>query len=77
MLVFDLFGNKADKKEIGLLFHHVVFFYPMWLLLSFIFLGVGCIEIVSILFRIISLSFRLYGNVFGGENLIHSLGGLM
>ncbi|MEY3958040.1 MAG: hypothetical protein RJA37_643, partial [Verrucomicrobiota bacterium] len=33
--------------------------------------------IVSILFRIISLSFRLYGNVFGGENLIHSLGGLM
>lgn len=68
VLVFDLFGNKADKKEIGL---------PMWLLLSFIFLGVGCIEIVSILFRIISLSFRLYGNVFGGENLIHSLGGLM
>jgi F-type H+-transporting ATPase subunit a len=68
VLVFDLFGNKADKKEIGL---------PMWLMLSFIFLGVGGIEVVSILFRLISLSFRLYGNVFGGENLIHSLGGLM
>lgn len=67
VLVFDLFGNKSDKKEIGL---------PMWILLSFIFLGVGGIEVVSILFRLISLSFRLYGNVFGGENLIHSLGGI-
>ena len=67
VLVFDLFGNKSDKKEIGL---------PMWILLSFIFLGVGGIEVVSIAFRLISLSFRLYGNVFGGENLIHSLGGI-
>ena len=65
VLIFDLFGNKADKKEIGL---------PMWLLLSFIFIGVGGIEVISIFFRIISLSFRLYGNVFGGENLIHALG---
>ena len=67
VLIFDLFGNKADKKEIG---------FPMWILLSFIFLGVGGIEVVSIAFRLISLSFRLYGNVFGGENLIHALGGL-
>jgi F-type H+-transporting ATPase subunit a len=67
VLIFDLFGNKADKKETG---------FPMWILLSFIFLGVGGIELVSIAFRLISLSFRLYGNVFGGENLIHSLGGL-
>ena len=43
---------------------------------NLVFLGVGCIEVVSILFRLISLSFRLYGNVFGGENLIHSLGDL-
>lgn len=67
VLVHDLFGNKADKKESSL---------PMWILLSFIFLGVGCIEVVSILFRLISLSFRLYGNVFGGESLIHALGGI-
>ena len=67
MLIFDLFGNKADKKELS---------FPMWLMLSFIFLGVGGIEVVSIAFRLISLSFRLYGNVFGGENLIHSLGGI-
>ena len=68
VLVHDLFGNKSDKREIGL---------PMWLMLGFIFLGVGCIEVVSILFRLISLSFRLYGNVFGGENLIHALGGIV
>ena len=67
VLIFDLFGNKADKKELS---------FPMWIMLSFIFLGVGGIEVVSIAFRLISLSFRLYGNVFGGENLIHALGGI-
>ena len=67
VLIFDLFGNKADRKEIG---------WGMWIMLSFIFVGVGGIEVVSIAFRLISLSFRLYGNVFGGENLIHSLGGI-
>jgi F-type H+-transporting ATPase subunit a len=67
VLVFDLFGNKADKKEVGML---------MWVLLVPIFFAVGGIEVVSILFRLISLSFRLFGNVFGGENLIHALGGI-
>lgn len=67
VLVFDLFGNKADKKEVGML---------MWVLLIPIFFAVGGIEVVSIIFRLISLSFRLFGNVFGGENLIHSLGAL-
>ena len=66
-LIFDLFGNKADKKELSI---------PLWIMLSFIFLGVGGIEVVSIAFRLISLSFRLYGNVYGGENLIHALGGI-
>jgi len=67
VLVFDLFGNKADKKEVGML---------MWVLLVPIFFAVGGIEVVSIAFRLISLSFRLFGNVFGGENLIHALGGI-
>jgi len=67
VLIFDLFGNKADKKELSI---------PLWIMLSFIFLGVGGIEVVSIAFRLISLSFRLYGNVYGGENLIHALGGI-
>jgi len=67
VLLFDLFGNKADKKEVGMI---------MWVLLIPIFFAVGGIEVVSIAFRLISLSFRLFGNVFGGENLIHSLGGI-
>jgi F-type H+-transporting ATPase subunit a len=67
VLIFDLFGNKADKKEVGML---------MWVLLVPIFFAVGGIEVVSIAFRLISLSFRLFGNVFGGENLIHALGGI-
>ena len=64
VLIFDLFGNKADRKEVGLL---------MWVILIPIFFAVGGIEVVSIAFRLISLSFRLFGNVFGGENLIHAL----
>jgi F-type H+-transporting ATPase subunit a len=65
VLIFDLFGNKANKKEVGML---------MWVLLIPIFFAVGGIEVVSITFRLLSLSFRLFGNVFGGENLIHALG---
>ena len=34
------------------------------------------IEVVSIAFRPISLSFRLFGNVFGGENLLTSMTGM-
>jgi F-type H+-transporting ATPase subunit a len=64
VLIFDLFGNKANKKEVGMF---------MWVVLVPIFFAVGGIEVVSIAFRLISLSFRLFGNVFGGENLIHAL----
>ncbi len=67
-LVFDLFGNKANKKEVPAMLYHFLFF---------VFLGVGVIEVISILFRPISLSLRLYGNVFGGENLLHSVSGLL
>jgi F-type H+-transporting ATPase subunit a len=67
-LAYDLFGNKANKKEIPLIIYYFLFF---------IFMGVGFIEVISILFRPISLSLRLYGNVFGGENLLHSISGLM
>ena len=66
--VYELFGNKADKKETP-----AVIYYS----LIVVFIGVGFIEIVSILFRPISLSFRLYGNVFGGENLLTSMTGLI
>lgn len=62
--IWELFGNKADKKETPPAIY--AFLIP-------IFLGVGVIEIVSICFRPISLSFRLYGNVFGGESLLTSM----
>jgi len=65
--VWELFGNKADKKETPKV---------IYLLLAPIFLMVGVIEIVSIAFRPVSLSFRLFGNVFGGENLLTSMTGM-
>jgi F-type H+-transporting ATPase subunit a len=63
-LMYDLFGNKADRKEIG---------PAIYVALFFIFFAVGIIEVVSILLRPISLSFRLFGNVFGGENLLTNI----
>jgi F-type H+-transporting ATPase subunit a len=38
-----------------------------------IFLFVGVIEVISISFRPVSLSFRLYGNIFAGENILESM----
>jgi F-type H+-transporting ATPase subunit a len=38
-----------------------------------IFSLVGVLEVVSIAFRPVSLSFRLYGNVFAGENMLESM----
>lgn len=37
----------------------------------------GCLEVVSILFRPISLGFRLYGNVYAGENLLEAMSRLV
>ena len=42
-----------------------------------LFFAVGCLELLSIAFRPISLSFRLYGNIFAGENLLEALSGLV
>ncbi len=65
LILWDLFGNKADKKET-----------PGWLypFLTLVFLLVGCIEVFSIVIRPFTLSVRLFGNVFGGENLLHGPG---
>lgn len=65
LILWDLFGNKADKKET-----------PAWLypFLSLVFLVVGFIEVFSIIIRPFTLSVRLFGNVFGGENLLHGTG---
>jgi F-type H+-transporting ATPase subunit a len=47
------------------------------LVLVVVFFIVGCLEIISILFRPVSLSFRLYGNIFAGENMLETMGRLV
>ena len=42
-------------------------------LMAGVFFAVGCLEIISILFRPVSLSFRLYGNIFAGENMLEAM----
>ena len=39
----------------------------------FVFILVGLLEVVSIVFRPVSLSFRLFGNIFAGENVLESM----
>jgi len=65
MILWDLFGNKAEKSET-----------PGWLypILALVFLLVGFIEVFSIAIRPFTLSVRLFGNIFGGENLLHGTG---
>jgi len=67
VVLYDIFGNKADKNEIPAAIYYFLFV---------IFFAVGIIELISIAFRPLSLSFRLFGNVFGGENLIHAMLGM-
>jgi len=49
----------------------------MKVLMVVIFIIVGFLESVSILFRPVSLSFRLYGNVFAGENMLEAMANLV
>ena len=58
----ELFAPKGESQGV------------MRLLMVVVFFAAGCLEVVSILFRPISLSFRLYGNIFAGENLFGSYG---
>lgn len=46
-------------------------------LLVVVFLAAGLLEIISILFRPVSLSFRLYGNVFAGEKMLETMATLV
>jgi F-type H+-transporting ATPase subunit a len=60
-VIKELFAPKGDTA--GLL----------RILMIFVFFLAGCLEIISILFRPVSLSFRLYGNVFAGENMLETM----
>ena len=57
----ELFAPKGDTSGMLRVLMLVVFF------------AAGCLEIVSILFRPVSLSFRLYGNIFAGENMLEEM----
>jgi len=56
-----IFGPKGDSTGFIKYMMIVVFF------------AVGFLEVISIAFRPVSLSFRLYGNIFAGENLLEAL----
>jgi F-type H+-transporting ATPase subunit a len=56
-----IFGYRGDAKG----------FMRFFLILVFV--AVGVLEVISILFRPVSLSFRLYGNIFAGENLLEAM----
>lgn len=61
----ELFAPKGDTDGLMRVVMVVVFF------------AAGSLEIVSILFRPVSLSFRLYGNVFAGENMLEAMATLV
>jgi F-type H+-transporting ATPase subunit a len=49
----------------------------MKVIMVLVFFAAGCIEIISILFRPVSLSFRLYGNVYAGETMLETMSKLV
>jgi len=61
----ELFGPKGENTG-----------FMKWLMMV-VFFAAGCLEIVSILFRPVSLTFRLYGNVFAGENMLDAMATLI
>ena len=60
-----LFGPKGESTG------------ALKLLLIVIFFLVGFLEVFSILFRPVSLSFRLYGNIYAGENMLEAMSDLV
>ena len=59
-----IFGPKGEVKGI--------LKYPLIGIFAF----VGVIEVISIAFRPVSLSLRLFGNIYAGENLMHTMSSL-
>jgi len=63
--VAHIFGPKGQMTGLLKVLMFVVFFI------------VGLLEVVSILFRPVSLSFRLYGNVYAGESMLEAMANLV
>lgn len=59
--ILHIFGPKGDTTG------------ALKVLMIGVFLLVGLLEVVSILFRPVSLSFRLFGNIFAGENMLEAM----
>lgn len=59
--IMHLFGPKGDSTGVLKIFMVMVFIL------------VGFLEVISILFRPISLAFRLYGNIYAGEQMLESM----
>ncbi len=51
--------------------------YVIGMFVAFVELGVGLIELISEVAKMVSLSLRLFGNIFAGEVLIHVMMGLV
>jgi F-type H+-transporting ATPase subunit a len=64
-VLVHIFGPKGDTTGV------------IKYLMILIFFAVGFLELLSIAFRPISLSFRLYGNIFAGENLLEAMSNLI
>ena len=64
IVFLDLFGNKADKSSTP-----SAIYFPLFALFG----AVGVIDVVSIIIRPVSLSLRLFGNVYGGESLLDKM----
>ena len=60
----ELFAPKGESTGI------------LRIVLALVFFAVGCLEVISILFRPVSLGFRLYGNIYAGENMLETMGAL-
>lgn len=83
-MVFFFFWIVWSVREIGVRGCLKELFAPkgestglLKVLLVIVFFAVGILEIVSILFRPVSLSFRLYGNIFAGENMLETMSRLV
>jgi F-type H+-transporting ATPase subunit a len=75
--VLWLFWSIRSNGPGGFLAH--IFLYrgeatgPMKALLLLIFFLVGFLEVISIMIRPVSLTFRLYGNIYAGESLLEKM----
>ena len=57
----ELFGPKGETTGVIKILMVVIFF------------AVGLLEVISILFRPVALSFRLFGNVYAGESILEAM----